>query len=205
VELGAILLLAVIAGALIVALLRFGDETVRTAPSITGATSELQRVKVRHVIDAGFWTEYSVRLDSIGCPEDGQDWGNIAKAGLIKLIGGRHVHIETHGTDIHGRMLATVYVQHGHGAEWINVNERMVMLGHAWVSRKHCQHLPQSRQHQLDRLERWAKSKRVGLWNSNSPIPPWRWRRQDKKKVSKGANPELCRIGFRLATTDRAA
>ena len=183
-EFGAIVLFAVVAGAVIVALLRSGGESAHTAPSIAGATSELQKVRVRHVIDgdtvivARSWREYSVRLDSIDCPEDGQHWGNIAKAGLIKLIGGRHVHIETHGTDIHGRMLATVYVQHGHGAEWINVNERMVMLGHAWVSRKHYQHLPNPRQHQLNRLERWAKSKRVGLWNSNSPIPPWQWRRQ---------------------------
>jgi endonuclease YncB( thermonuclease family) len=188
VEFGAIVLIAlfaVVAGAVIVALLRFGGAPARTAPPIAGATSELQRVKVRHVIDgdtviiARSWSEYSVRLDSIDCPEDGQYWGNIAKAGLIKLIGGRHVYIETHGNDIHGRMLATVYVQHGHAAKWINVNERMVMLGHAWVLRKHYRHLPQPRQHQLDRLERWAKSKRVGLWNSNSPIPPWRWRRQE--------------------------
>lgn len=186
-ELGVVVIFTVVAGAVIVALLRFSGGLARTVPSIPGTTGELRRVKVRYVVDgdtvivARSWSEYSVRLDSIDCPEDGQPWGNIAKAGLIKLIGGSHVYIETHGTDTHGRVLGTVYVHHSHAVEWINVNERMVMLGHAWVSRKHYQHLPKLRQHQLNRLERWAKSKRVGLWNSNGPIPPWQWRRQEKE------------------------
>jgi hypothetical protein len=68
VEFGAIVLIAlfaVVAGAVIVALLRFGGAPARTAPPIAGATSELQRVKVRHVIDgdtviiARSWSEYS--------------------------------------------------------------------------------------------------------------------------------------------------
>ena len=38
-----------------------------------------------------------VRLDSIDCPEDGQPWGGTAKAGLIKMIGGKSVSLEEHG------------------------------------------------------------------------------------------------------------
>jgi endonuclease YncB( thermonuclease family) len=30
----------------------------------------------------------------------------------------------------------------------------------------------------LNQLERWAKSKRVGLWKTDNPIPPWKWRKQ---------------------------
>ncbi|MDT7042184.1 thermonuclease family protein [Candidatus Nitronereus thalassa] len=119
-----------------------------------------------------------IRLYAIDCSEDGQHWGNIAKAGIIKLIGGRNVLIEEHGIDKHGRTLATIYVQCEHRSEWINVNERMVMLGHAWVMRKYYGHLPTVRQHQLTRLERWARSKRVGLWGTDYPVPPWQWRNQ---------------------------
>ena len=89
------------------------------------------------------------------------------------------MHIETHGVDKHGRKLATIYLQHGRGSEWINVNERMVMLGHAWVLRKYYNHLPRNRQHQLNKLENWAKSKRVGLWSTDDPVPPWQWRNQE--------------------------
>ncbi|MEO0972229.1 MAG: thermonuclease family protein [Pseudomonadota bacterium] len=61
----------------------------------------------------------------------------------------------------------------------MNVNERLVTLGHAWVMRGLYYHLPKARQQQLDRLERWARSKRVGLWRTEDPIPPWEWRRPD--------------------------
>ena len=139
-------------------------------------------VKVEHIIDGDTvivvknWHKIKIRLDSIDCPEVGQDWGDTAKYGLIKLIGGRKVRLEEHGIDRHERTLATIYVQHGYGSEWMNVNERMVTLGHAWVMRISYDHLPKDRQHKLNRLERWARSKKVGLWQKPNPIPPWKWR-----------------------------
>ncbi|PCI06627.1 MAG: hypothetical protein COB77_06505, partial [Gammaproteobacteria bacterium] len=57
-----------------------------------------------------------------------------------------------------------------------NVNERMVTLGHAWVMRRYYGHLSNKRKNQLNRLERWAKLKKVGLWKQLNPIPPWKWR-----------------------------
>jgi micrococcal nuclease len=110
--------------------------------------------------------ENMVRLDSM--------------AGLIKMIGGRTVYLELHGQDGYCRTLATVYVQGRKEDEWINVNERMVMLGHAWVMRYHFDHLPPGRQQKLIRLERWARSNRVGLWSQTNPVPPWRWRRESE-------------------------
>ncbi|MBK9243281.1 MAG: thermonuclease family protein [Burkholderiales bacterium] len=180
---GGLVVLAIVAVAAIITVLMFAGGSARTVPAPAQTAGDLRRVKVRYVLDgdtvivSDAWSDIRVRLDSIDCPEEGQDWGNTAKAGLIKLIGGRHVHIESHGTDIHGRTLATIYVRHAQGSDWINVNERMVMLGHAWVSRMHYHHLPGPRRHRLTQLERWARSKRVGLWKSNGPIPPWEWRK----------------------------
>lgn len=180
----ALILLVVIVAASIIAILSFTVESAPKASPLAGTTSELQRVKVQYVIDGDtvivskFWSEIRIRLDSIDCPEDGQHWGNIAKAGLIKLIGGRYVYIEVHGVDEYGRTLATIYLEDDHGSKGINVNERMVMLGHAWVMRQYYNHLPKSRQYQLNKLERWARSKRVGLWKTSNPIPPWQWRNQ---------------------------
>jgi endonuclease YncB( thermonuclease family) len=128
------------------------------------------------VIVSNTWNEVKIRLDSIDCPEDDQHWGDTATYGLIKLIGGREVRIEEHGQDHYGRTLATIYVRQGARAEWMNVNERMVTLGHAWVMRRFYGHLPNDRKSQLNRLERWARSKRVGLWKTPNPIPPWKWR-----------------------------
>jgi micrococcal nuclease len=160
--------------------------SVRMTPPPPDTVSELKKVEVRHIIDGDTvvvlkdWTEIRIRLDSIDCPEDGQPWGNIAKAGLIKLIWGRSVYIEKHGLDDYGRTMATIFlrIRDDYGPVWMNVNERMVMLGHAWVMRQYYNHLPKKRRDQLDKLESWAISKRVGLWKTNNPIPPWRWRNE---------------------------
>lgn len=119
-----------------------------------------------------------VRLYSIDCPENGQPWGGTAKAGLIKMIGGKSVLLEVHGVDDYGRTLATVFARQGAESTLINVNERMVMLGHAWVMRRYCAQLSAERRRQLNRLEAWARSKQVGLWRTASPMPPWQWRRE---------------------------
>jgi len=124
-----------------------------------------------------------IRLDSIDCPEVCQHWGDISKYGLIKLIGGRKVRLERHGQDCHERTLATIYVQHGYESEWMNVNERMVTLGHAWVMRRFYDHLPKDRQDKLNRLERWARSKKVGLWQTPNPMPLWKWRSDGRSQL----------------------
>ena len=160
--------------------------TALSNASIRQVLMDLPKMDVVAIIDgdtvvvSGWWTKLKIRLDSIDCPEDGQYWGDIAKYGLIKLIGGKSVRLEEHGLDVYGRTLATIYVWQDQKHEWLNVNERMVMLGHAWVMRRYYDHLPPDRQKQLNRLERWAKSKKVGLWKDPKPVPPWNWRRQQQ-------------------------
>lgn len=161
-------------------LLEGGDYKRVSYASETGQ-KDLLKAKVRYVIDGDTVivctpeSEFRVRLSAIDCPEDGQDGGDAATKALIKLILGRFVHLETYGLDPHGRTLATIYVMIG--SELINVNERMVMLGHAWVMPQYYGHLSKSRRWQLNRLERWARSKRIGLWKVENPTPPWEYRR----------------------------
>jgi len=145
---------------------------------------EHPEVKVQRIIDGDTVVvihnrqKVKIRLDAIDCPEDGQEWGDIATYGLIKLIGGKTVRLEVHTVDIYKRTVATLYVQQKQ--EWININEKMVTLGHAWVMRRYYKHLPKERQEKLNTLERWAKSREVGLWKSPNPIPPWKWRGEVK-------------------------
>jgi hypothetical protein len=64
---------------------------------VKGRIKSFSEVKVEHIIDGDTVIvvknvrKIRIRLDSIDCPEDGQHWGDIAKYGLIKLIGGRKV------------------------------------------------------------------------------------------------------------------
>ncbi len=77
---------------------------------------KLPSVKVKHVIDGDTVivesksSQVKIRLDSIDCPEQEQEWGEIATRGLIKLIGGKSVKLEVHGSDAHDRTLATLFV-----------------------------------------------------------------------------------------------
>jgi endonuclease YncB( thermonuclease family) len=131
------------------------------------------------IVQAG-WDRVTLRLDGIDCPEFDQPWGDIAKHGLIKLVGGRTVHYETHGVDRYKRTLATLYVWDREESVWLNVNLRMVMLGHAWVSPAMLEHLPAARRKEMLAVSRWARRKRVGLWNNPAPVPPWQWRNGDR-------------------------
>lgn len=141
--------------------------------------------RVRHVIDCGTvvvavgWDQLTLRLKGIDCPEDGQPWDDAAKHGLSKLIGGQIVRFEEHGFDKYGRTLATVHARQADG-KWMNVNARMVALGHAWVRSAYCEGLPAEREAELRNLQHRARSGRVGLWNASNPVPPWKWRNGNK-------------------------
>ena len=120
-----------------------------------------------------------IRLDAIDCPKDGQEWGVRATWGLVKMIGARDITYVAHDIDRYGRTVATLYVRDESGDGWINVNARMVLLGHAWVMRGNYHHLSQAQKHELDSMEHWARQLRIGLWDSERPIPPWQWRDDD--------------------------
>jgi len=119
----------------------------------------------------------TIRLAAIDAPEDGQPGGEAATVALIRMIGGKVVRVETHEEDCYGRTVATLYVRFG--SRWVNVNERMVTLGHAWVLRRYYAYLPHHRRVKLNALERWARRKSLGLWQDKEPIAPWIWRRRE--------------------------
>ena len=160
-------------------LLRSSKQAARPKESIL---SDLVKAKVLYVIDGDgamvsvFGKKVEVRLAAIDCPEKGQEWGGQARDGLARLINGRFVYLEMYGCDVYSRRIATVYVMQN--SELINVNEHMVMCGHAWVMRQYYRDLSKNRRRQLDLLERWARVKRVGLWRSANPMAPWIWKKQ---------------------------
>ena len=83
------------------------------------------------------------------------------------------MYLETYGIDCYKRTLATIYKEEG--SKLINVNEWMVVRGHAWVYRQYYNHLPKVSRDELDKLERLARDRRAGLWKDENPIPPWEW------------------------------
>lgn len=149
------------------------------------ADKELLNAKVIRVIDGDTVevlmnsNKKVIRLYGIDCPEDGQEWGAIARAGLIKMIGGKDILIECYGEDSYNRILGVIYIDDEKGKS--NVNEKMISKGHAWVMRRFYKDLPKNRQNNLNRLESWAKKKKVGLWKTENPIAPWKYRNEKEK------------------------
>lgn len=115
-----------------------------------------------------------LRLNGIDAPHTNQPWGDIAMHCLAELADGRDVRIEEHGQNGLGRTLATIYIREP-GGQWTNVNARMVSLGHAWASASPAQNLPENRQSELKSLQREAQKEKLGLWNTEDPVPPWQW------------------------------
>ena len=108
--------------------------------------------------------KHVIRLAEIDTPERDQPWGSQASRALVDKLGRARVPVQTTETDRYGRLVGKVLL----GSR--DINREMVREGHAWVYR----HYMQDRSLLED--ERTARRRKAGLWGSDSPIEPWRWR-----------------------------
>ena len=104
-----------------------------------------------------------VRLYGIDAPEKKQDYGQKTKQFLASLIAGQVVEVEPKGKDRYKRTLGII---HHKGQD---INAQMVLNGYAWAYVKY------SRIY-VDQ-EKTAREKKLGLWQSSNPTPPWEWRK----------------------------
>lgn len=109
-----------------------------------------------------------IRLAEINAPEKTQAYGNVSKQTLIKLIKNKDVTVMPIDQDQYQRVIAVVKLGD------ININQEMVKLGMAWVYTSYNHDL------RLPLLEARAKADKVGLWKQTNPLPPWRYRKQQK-------------------------
>lgn len=112
-----------------------------------------------------------VRLHGIDAPEWNQPHGRRARWELFRLVGYRRVELTSRTTDTYGRLVATVY-RDGH-----SVNAEMVRRGYAWWYRRYA-----PSESGLERAEEAARFQRRGLWRDDDPLPPWEWRRRQRKR-----------------------
>ncbi|MGI6657777.1 MAG: thermonuclease family protein [Desulfobulbus sp.] len=114
---------------------------------------------------------YGVRLYGIDCPEFDQEYGMAAKQRLAAMIPpGTRVVIDVVDVDSYGRVVALV----SSGSRLVNAE--LVRSGAAWVTPRYCRQKSVCRD--FRRLEQEARKQRRGLWRSEHPEPPWRWRRR---------------------------
>jgi len=107
--------------------------------------------------------ELTLRLAGIDAPEKDQLFGLEASRFLDSLLSTHAIHLDNMEREKFGRILADIYI----GSRWINLE--MVQNGWAWA-------YPNSTSRLLQWAEAEARKKKIGLWESASPRPPWKWR-----------------------------
>ena len=112
-----------------------------------------------------------IRLEGIDCPEKAQAFGQRAKQFTSDLAFGRVVTIRgLEKRDRYDRILGEVILPDGR-----SLNHELLRAGFAWWYRKYSHDL------QLGRMESEARRAKHGLWVDRDPIPPWDWRRFNKR------------------------
>jgi micrococcal nuclease len=113
-----------------------------------------------------------IRFNGIDAPEKTQAYGHKAKQFTADATLGKDVTIIEHGKDQHGRTIGDVVLPDGS-----NLNRQLVQEGLAWWYWKYSQDTS------LRDLENEARDEKRGLWRDRNPIPPWVFRKIQKKQV----------------------
>ena len=133
-----------------------------------------EEVKILRVIDGDTVSaksrgaEIKIRLSEIDAPEMDQPFGTNSKKCLSELIRKNPgLKFKSDGQDGYGRSLGWLV------ADQINLNYEMIKQGCAWVYDRYV----------IDKtiysFQNGARLKKLGLWKSQSPMPPWVWRRNN--------------------------
>jgi len=113
-----------------------------------------------------------IRLYGVDCPERYQPFSKKAKQFTSKMVFGKVVEVEPVDIDRYGRTVALITVFQR------LVNEELVNAGFARVYTHYCT------QPICDRwkvLEQEAKEAKRGLWADQHAIPPWEFRKKERK------------------------
>ncbi len=108
-----------------------------------------------------------VRLAEIDAPEKKQPYTKRSKKSLSDLCFWIEAELAGISKDQYGRTLARVR------CNGVDANAEQVKRGMAWVYEKH------AKDPELYKLQAEARSAKRGLWSVNSPIPPWRWQKEN--------------------------
>lgn len=110
-----------------------------------------------------------VRLYGIDCPENRQDFSQVAKKFTSDRVFGKVVKVEVRNVDRYGRVVGLVILPDGK-----ILNEELLKAGLAW------HYTYYDKTEKFAKLQRTAKRGKVGLWRHKKPIPPWEFRKLNR-------------------------
>lgn len=149
--------------------------TAAEAATLSGRVVGVHDGDTITVLDANR-TQYKIRLAGIDAPESKQAFGNRSKQNLSDLVFGKDVAVEWDKRDRYQRVVGVVLVD-GH-----DVNLEQVRAGMAWWYRQYAkEQIPDDRR-LYELAENEARAAKRGLWADANPMPPWEWRRSQRKQ-----------------------
>ena len=116
--------------------------------------------------------QVKILLYGIDTPEHGQPFSKEAKQFTSDMVFGKVVEVHRMDTDRYGRTVALVALDKQ------LLNEELVKTGLAWVYDYDCSEMI---------CETWksfqlrARLDKLGLWADSNPLPPWEFRRKERK------------------------
>ncbi len=126
-----------------------------------------------------------IRLSAIDAPEKNQPYGDVARRSLLALVEGKSLTIVPIKRDPYGRTVARVL------AGDTDVGLEQVRAGMAWhYKRYETEQAPRDRR-EYARAEQQARDTRSGLWEQLEPMPPWRFREQQRRRQGAALMPSV--------------
>lgn len=112
-----------------------------------------------------------IRLYGIDCPEKNQNYYDAARNYLSKAILNKTIRVEVKNKDFYQRHVAVVWSPNN-----TNINLGLLRNGLAW-------HYTQYDKSKIyANAENAARRAKKNIWSEKNQLPPWEFRKQQKKK-----------------------
>lgn len=121
-------------------------------------------------------TQWKIRLMGIDAPEKKQAFGRKSKEHLSGLVFNKQAQIEYGKKDKYGRTVGKITVS------GIDANLEQVKAGMAWHYKKYQNEQSVDDRTTYARAEEMSRVAKRGLWVDSKPMPPWDWRKQQKRR-----------------------
>ncbi|WP_291997228.1 thermonuclease family protein [Candidatus Accumulibacter sp. ACC012] len=135
------------------------------------------------VLDADH-QQHKIRIGGVDSPEKAQPYGQRSKQNMSALVFGKEVDVHWQKRDRYRRIVGKVMVQPSDCPtcpKTLDAGLAQVTMGLAWWYEKYAKDQSAEDAGRYEFAEHEARAKRAGLWADASPIPPWDWRKAQRR------------------------
>jgi endonuclease YncB( thermonuclease family) len=119
---------------------------------------------------------HTIRLMGIDAPEKAQAFGQRSKHSLSDLIYRQQVSVQWSKRDKYGRVIGKVLTLDG-----ADVCLDQITRGMAWHYKQYTGEQSADDRERYAVAEKAARESKIGLWQDETPVPPWVWRHTKTK------------------------